>query len=100
MQLTIRQLRRAKFKVRVIHTRHYETLHQYKLSGPIQRLSGKGGSTKIQITAPDMVSNAEGIALCSIDDNFNRKLGNSIALGRALARFESFSEVWKLLSEI
>ena len=99
MQFTIRQLRRAGFKVRVIHTRHYETRENLRMSACF-RLSGKGGSTKIQITTPDKKVDAEGIAMCSMEDSFNRKLGNSIALGRAVQQLMEFPEVKELLKEI
>ena len=99
MQLTIRQLRRAGFKVRVIHTRHYEII-QRGMSGPFSRLSGKGGTTKIQITTPDKQIDVEGIAVCSLEDSFDRKLGNSIALGRAIQMLETYPEIRDLLFKL
>jgi hypothetical protein len=86
MQFTIRQLRRAGFKVRVIHTRNHKKVR--KLNGYYYELLAKGGTTTIQITSSDKHSDVEGIAVCSNEDNFNRKLGNSIALGRALIKFD------------
>jgi len=86
MQFTIRQLRRAGFKVRVIHTRNYKKVQ--KIDGYYYELLAKGGTTTIQITSSDKQSDVEGIAACSIEDNFDRKLGNSIALGRALIKFD------------
>lgn len=102
MNFTIRQLRRAGFKVRVIHTRHYETTALRKMSGYAteNRLSGKGGTTRIQITTPDGQVDVEGIAVCSLEDSFNRKLGNSIAIGRAIQRLELYPEVKDLLLKI
>ena len=43
--------------------------------------------TKIQITCPDK-KDAEGISFCSKADQWNRKLGNRIALGRALKNYQ------------
>ncbi len=43
----------------------------------------KGGKTEITITFPDG-SETIGVAECSKEDAFNRKLGVKIALGRAL----------------
>jgi hypothetical protein len=76
MKLTIKKLRQSGFKVRVIHSRLFEK----NLNIP----SGKGGTTTIEITTPDKQYNAEGFSKCSKEDSYNRKLGNSIALGRAI----------------
>ena len=103
MQFTIKQLRQAGFKVRVIHTRHYEPVSAYKMSGPVSRLSrlsGKGGSTRIQISSPDLQHNVEGIAVCSLEDSFNRKLGNSIAMGRAVQQMINIPELKSMLEQL
>jgi hypothetical protein len=100
MQLTIKKLRQSGFKVRVIHTRHYETLNQMKLSGPYSRLSGKGGATKIEVTTPDKTITVSAEAKCSLQDSFNRKLGNSIALGRVVSKLAQFEHVRELLTKI
>lgn len=63
---TIHQFRRAGWKVRVIHI--------------------KKEITTIQITCPNNI-NGEGNARCSVNDNWNRKLGNRIALGRAVKNY-------------
>jgi hypothetical protein len=72
------------------------------MSGPRAEtvLSGKGGTTRIQITTPDKEIDVEGIAVCSLEDSFNRKLGNSIALGRAIQRLELVPEIKELLESI
>ena len=70
-QLTVKNLRQNGFKVRVMHER------MYNLDG----ISCKGGITTIQISKNDQTS--EGIAYCSEKDNYNKKLGVKIALGRA-----------------
>ncbi len=57
-----------------------------KISGPIKQISNFGGHTKIQVTTPDMKDTAEGEAFCSDKENFNKRIGNSIALGRALQK--------------
>jgi hypothetical protein len=79
---TIHQLRRAGWKVRVIHG---FTNEKY-MSNPITNLSNQ--FTKIQITSPDK-KDAEGISFCSKKDQWNRKLGNRIALGRALKNYST-----------
>jgi hypothetical protein len=83
MQFTIRQLRRSGFKVRVIHKRHQKIVT--KIDGNYFENSAKGGTTIIQITTPDKQTDVEGVAVCSIEDNYDRKVGNAIALGRALS---------------
>lgn len=98
MQLTIKKLRQAGFKVRVIHSRHYETIT--RLSGYTQRLSCKGGRTKLEITTPDKQINVEAFAECSLEDSFNRKLGNSIALGRAVSKLVQFEHIKELLEKL
>jgi len=102
MNVTIQKLRQAGFKVRVLHARHYETVDAtLRMSGPIRRLSGKGGNTRIEITTPDKQTTVAGIAKCSLQDSFDRKLGNQIALGRALTEFqENHPAVKNLLSNI
>jgi len=99
MQLTIKKLRQAGFKTRVMHTRHYENLTR-GLGGPCPRLSCKGGTTKIEVTTPDKTITVEGSAKCSVEDSFNRKLGNSIALGRAASKLVQFEHIKELLEKI
>jgi hypothetical protein len=81
---TIHQLRRAGWKVRVIHgfieDSRYEdvNVHLYNRF------------TRIELTSPDK-KDSTGIAYCSKKDNWNRKLGNRIALGRALKNYKSIN---------
>ena len=87
MQPTIKDLRRQGYKVRVMHARHHVT--KQKISGTVLDLSARGGSTTIELTTPDKQHTVFGKAVCSLDDNFNRKLGNSIAIGRALQQLKN-----------
>jgi hypothetical protein len=89
VQLTIQKLRKAGFKVRVLHERHYE-VPPTRMSRMDQsrRLSAKGGYTRIEVSTPNKEITVVGEAYCSLKDSFNRKLGNSVALGRALAKLE------------
>jgi hypothetical protein len=84
MQSTIKSLRQQGYKVRVIHVRQYTS--KYKFSGPVLELSARGGSTTIEITTPDKQRSAFGESVCSNKDS--RKVGNAIALGRALEKLE------------
>jgi hypothetical protein len=103
MQVTIKKLRQAGFKVRVIHARRYEPFgtRVLKMSGSTTNsVLSKGGRTTIQITTPDKQVDVEGIADCSVQDSFNRKLGNSIALGRAVAKLSEYPEVKQVLETL
>lgn len=99
MQVTIKTLRQTGFKVRVIHTRHYETVRAMKMNS-YSKLSGKGGCTKIEVTTPDKSITVSAEAKCSLQDSFNRKLGNSIALGRAVSKLSEFNHVKELLEKL
>ena len=79
---TIKQLRQKGYKVRVMHTREFDSIQ--KLNGVKHEVSNFGGLTKIEVTTPDMTKTEFGESKCSPKENFNRRLGNSIALGRAL----------------
>jgi hypothetical protein len=87
MQPTIKDLRRQGYKVRVIHKRH--TIKVQKIMGFAYEVSAKGGTTFIEITTPDKQHTVSGSAKCSLEDNFNRKVANAIAVGRALKKLES-----------
>jgi len=76
MTHTIKTLRQSGYKVRVMHSRVY--------TKPEYSLQAKGGLTEIEITTPDHSQTVKGAAKCSDIDCFSRKVGNAIALGRAL----------------
>lgn len=84
-EMTVEKLRKNNYKVRVIHSRRTEhgvVLPYYIVRG--KPLDAKGGSTRVEITTPNgQELSAE--ARCSNKDNFNRKTGLAIALGRALS---------------
>lgn len=88
---TIKQLRQSGYKVRVLHSRFFKTIQ--KLDGTLEEVLPKGGYTKIEVTTPDKVLTTIGESLCSKEDLFNRKVGNSIALGRALKQLEDFKTI-------
>lgn len=79
---SIKELRQTGYKVRVHHIR--PVTYQQKIDGSIKVFSPKGGTTRIEITTPCGEKSALGVAECSKQDGWNRKLGNKIALGRAL----------------
>jgi hypothetical protein len=84
---TIHQMRRAGWKVRVIHGFTNNNLPFAPVSSKNkQPLSDR--FTRIEITSPES-KDCSGIAYCSKEDQWNRKLGNRIALGRALKNYSA-----------
>ncbi len=81
--MTIAQLRRNGYKVRVHHIR--PKIKIQKIGGVSEENNPKGGHTMIEITTPEGKS-AVAYSICSKHDSWNRKLGNQIALGRALSQ--------------
>lgn len=66
----------------VIRVRHE------RISGPSEKpgkvvLFAKGGRTVVEILGEDGTPVVSGVAVCSPLDNYNRRLGRTIALGRA-----------------
>jgi hypothetical protein len=89
--LSIKNLRRRGWKVRVLQQRNYFLRDRF--DGTSSEVSAKGGRTEIQLTSPDKAVNVSGVAACSEEDNYDRKVGNAIALGRA------WKEAEKMISE-
>jgi hypothetical protein len=56
-----------------------------KIGGVMTEYSSKGGTTIIEVTSPDG-RNAIGTSKCSEKESWNRKMGNQIALGRAMVQ--------------
>lgn len=115
---TVEDLRKAGFRVFVKHSRYYEVDNlmlpivpvKNVYFGPITRPAAKsmgyvpstvfprGGKTEVEIYHRDRLC-SEGHAVCSINDNFNRKIGLTIALGRALERLDMIN--WdQVLAEV
>jgi hypothetical protein len=78
-KMNIHELRKAGYKVRVLHGR---------LSGRDGRISPRGGFTAIELTTPDGKTSVAATAECSLKETFNRKIGNNIALGRAIKKLK------------
>lgn len=82
---TVKELRQSGYKVMVLHHRSYKV---HKVANNPNQLVQKtihnlGGKTEIVIDSPTG-EHYEGVAICSKVDNYNKKLGVKIALGRAL----------------
>lgn len=88
--VTIKQLRQRGYKVRVLHTRKTEPFQA--IDGTYHRIVNSGGHTKIEVTTPNMLATVIGEARCSDKDSFNRRIGNQIALGRALEKLDRWCE--------
>jgi len=87
--MTVQQLRNSGYKVRVLHNRLYNGYYKWQVGsktaegygyGPIDP-DTKGGSTQIIIDSPSG-DHYDGLAICSKKENYNKKLGVRIALGR------------------
>lgn len=91
MQPSIKDLRRAGYKVRVYHARNFNNV--LKMGGLATTLSPKGGKTTIEMTTPNKQHTVIAEAVCSVEDNFNHKLGNSIAVGRALQKLKVLENI-------
>ena len=103
--MTVEELVNAGYTVKVVHLRYpkevdwsedmyMQTRSQLKKMGlsPAPR----GGKTLVRISKGDRDYVAE--AVCSMKDNYSRKLGRMIALGRAMKAIKDFEmipkEVW------
>lgn len=86
---TVQELRNNGYKVKVMHNRLYNGRFKWQRPNIDNQSFGciidpdpKGGSTHIIIDSPTG-SRYEGIAICSKEDNYHKKLGVRIALGRS-----------------
>jgi hypothetical protein len=77
---TVDGLRDLGYKVRVMHYRNRDENNCYET---------KGGRTVVTIT-DNHNHTSSGVAICSSEDTFSKKLGVRIAIGRALCGEESF----------
>lgn len=76
---TVKSLRQKGYKVRVFHTRRYIADE----NGQFREPHPTGGSTEVQIYQEDKIV-TQGDSRCSDKENYDRKKGTRIALGRAL----------------
>lgn len=79
--LTVHDLRKMGYTVKVRHNREYQSIR--KMNSTKFSVKPKSGSTEVNIYEDgNLVGN--GYSKCCGIDNYNRKLGVKIALGRAL----------------
>lgn len=87
--MTVHELRKQGFTVKVRHTRIYSETQ--KLDGISYDVLPKGGLTDVAIYK-DNAFLANGMAKCSDHDNYCKKLGTKIALGRAVKELSVLSK--------
>ncbi|NBT35661.1 MAG: hypothetical protein EBT03_09020 [Betaproteobacteria bacterium] len=71
--MTIEELRKGGYKIRVHHHRKVGA----------EGINARGGKTVVEVTTPDGTT-LIGMSRCSRKENFDKKMGVRIALGRAL----------------
>lgn len=83
---TVKSLRQSGYKIKVIHHRLYEKgdVEKFDWRG---EYSAKGGTTQLLLMSPEGIQ-IKAEAKCSEKDNYCRKVGVAIALGRALKNLE------------
>lgn len=81
--LTVHELRKSGYKVGVHHRKFEKPIY---ICGDYSNLYFCA-ATAVTVTTPDGKT-AKGNALCSVKDQYNRKLGVRIALGRALKQLK------------
>lgn len=84
---TVHELRKAGNMVKVFHHRHVKTFRSiFSHGGMKTKYDPRGGMTKVVIKPKNLPSEhtVVGTAYCSDKDNYNKKLGVRIAMGRAL----------------
>jgi hypothetical protein len=81
---TVHQLRKLGYKVTVHHTRN--EIEKNRFCGMTYELDPRGGHTHIEVYDMAEQNSYIGEALCSEKDNYDKKLGVRIALGRALKK--------------
>lgn len=88
--MTVQELRNKGYKVRVLHNRLYNGYHKWQVgardsaafSGRPIDPDSKGGSTQVIIDSPNG-EHFQGLAICSQKENYDKKMGVRIALGRS-----------------
>lgn len=73
--VTVAQLRKSGYKVRVLHSRNTD---------PDGTISCMGGRTTVEITTPDG-RDLSGSSKCRDDEKYCKRMGVEIALGRAMS---------------
>lgn len=85
-QHTVQSLRQSGYKVRVFHRMANNADGEYV---NLERLADDGSPnvTEIEVTSPDRTKSVFGFSYRAKGDQYHRKLGNVIALNRAMNQF-------------
>lgn len=86
--MTVHDLRKAGYKVRVLHFRRRDERFLNDVYLP------KGGETVLQVTTPEGY-NYESRARCSDKERYNKRVGVQIALGRMFNKNSLMSIIYK-----
>ena len=78
--LSVHNLRKMGYKVKVWHDRNYT----YDNYGRPLEFESRGGMTEVEVYDMNSQESYIGLSTCSPKDNYCRKMGVKIALGRAL----------------
>ena len=86
--MTVQELRNSGYKVKVLHNRLYNGYQKWETPADdfgdytFVNPDSKGGSTQVIIDSPNG-QHFEGHSICSKKDNYDKKMGVRIALGRS-----------------
>lgn len=113
MKISVAELRRTAHKVRVTHRRWYlinggevlRSRYEAEEQGITSQPLTCGGLTVVEVTTPngEVLS---GVADCSLNQNYHRRLGVYLALGRAMnqqvseAKFLKEEKAQRLVNEV
>ena len=92
---TVHSLRKSGVTVKVRHDRQRKKEDVYK-GGAIET---KGGTTRVRLYLNNELIGS-GLAICNSTDNYNRKLGTKIALGRAFRQAVESNNLVPISSEL
>lgn len=108
-KVTVEQLRNQGLKVYVRHGRYYDVNNH--LVGPFTRMQAeqshmdrtifpRGGVTDVEIYSPEGELLTAGHAVCSLNDQYSKRLGRQIAMGRALSQLplHSAEDIMEIVS--
>ena len=85
MNKTVKELRQSGYKVKIIHFRE-EGFTKHEFCGT-PKILAKGGRTELLLMSPEGIQ-IKAEAKCSNRDNYCRRTGVAISLGRALKELE------------
>lgn len=88
----IRQLPEG-YIVKYHHRRSTKIIHAKKMDGPMEVFDPKGGETIAIVYDTEGKEVIAACAICSPNETFNKRLGRTIALGRALHALDNHIEM-------